>query len=122
VPALLLLALVLTLVVVLGVCAGGLRIRGALLGAGPEQLLRQLRQLPLQLREAELLEGGVALRQGQLRHQLLDLLGERAVVILEQLDRLMQDLGILLLGEPRHARDDGVVASPSSSRGPTNRM
>ena len=65
---------VLVLVVALSVCAGGLCVGGALLGAGPEHLLGQLRQLPLQRREAQLLEGGVALRQGQLRDQLLELL------------------------------------------------
>jgi hypothetical protein len=122
VPALLLLAVVLGLVVALGARARRLRVGGALLGAGPEHLLGELRQVPLQRREAHLLEGGVALGLGQLREQLLDLLGERAVVILEQLDRLVQDLGILLLGEPRHARDNGVVAILTSSREPMNRI
>jgi hypothetical protein len=43
-------------------------------------------------------------------------------VALEESNGLAKNLRILFFGEPRHACDDGVVATLTSSRGPTNRI
>ena len=116
------LAVTLAMVVAVGARATRLRVRGALLRGGSEHLLGQLRQVPLQRGKAHLLEGRVTLGLGQLRDQLLDLFRERVDVLRLKLDHLVQDLGVLLLIEPRHARDDEDARSSRQAVSPMNRV